>query len=52
MRRQAGPLAKITVAQTSAVKRASGTNWAGSRTLYKQSIFSRKMVWERGYNVG
>jgi len=52
MRRQAGLLAEIPVAQASPIKRASGTNWAGSRTLYKQAIFSRKMVQERGYNEG
>ena len=52
MRRQAGLLAEIPVAQASPLKRASPTNWAGSHTLYKQAIFSGKMVWERGYNVG
>ena len=52
MRRQASPLAEILVAQASAIKGGSETNWAGSHTSYKQAIFSRKMVWEQGYNVG
>ena len=52
MRRQAGLLAEIPVAQASPIKRASRTNWAGSLTLYKQATFSRKKVLERGYNVG
>ena len=51
MRRQAGPLAEIPVAQARVVKRASGTNWAGSCSLhvYKQAIFSRRLVLERSY---
>ena len=52
MRRQAGLLAEIPVAQASTVKRAITTNWAGSCTLYEQTIFSRKMFWETGYSVG